>query len=493
VPQQFPVLSLRSAAVATATVALSLALPTLASADWTPAVELDTDAGVTGLTVDSTGARLVNARRAGAKKTVNTRLMGIGSDGAPGALRTLTGLTEDPVPFNGDGVVYPRQTSLGTVPRTVPDGKGGMRTINLTRYRLGVSVGKTGDATLGSQRSAGYAVLDEPAKITGNVKGSVAMGWSDVGDDGVVRVYVAWREGKGGTSSVRLGTPLQVSGSQSSRLLALTTGPGGRTLVVYQTGASEKTRRLYVRALSMGRGKLGKPQTLRRGGPGFPSATVAVGAKGRAVVAWGEQDVATEHEKPYVVRATTRDTDRVRFAVPKPIDRGTVAVRSPGGALVSAIDTQNRVTLAWNQTVGSVADGTAHDIPRVAETEATGGLGPIRDIAAAGRVHGAVANASGATTGVVLVREQERPIGGSNGDRGVAVQAAFRPAAGPLGAPETIDQFTDAQLLDRSNAYGSASIGALPDGRFTVAWTRAVIANGKLRTSALFSDRTAAP
>jgi hypothetical protein len=112
---------------------------------------------------------------------------------------------------------------------------------------------------------------------------------------------------------------------------------------------------------------------------------------------------------------------------------------------------------------------------------------------AAGRVHGAVANASGATTGVVLVREQERPIGGSNGDRGVAVQAAFRPAGGALGAPETIDQFSDAQLLDRSNAFGSASIGALPDGRYTVAWTRAVIVSGKLRTSALFSDRTATP
>jgi hypothetical protein len=490
-PQPSVVLRPRAVAVAAATIAVGLALPSLASADWTPATELDSDVGVTGLTVDSTGARLVNGRRS-VKKTVSTRLMGVAADGRPGALRMLTGLTEDPVPFNGNGVVYPRQSTIGTVRRTVPDGKGGTTSMSLTRYRLGVSVGKTAEATLGAQHTAATAVLDEPARIAGNLKGSVVLGWSDVGDDGVVRVFVASRAGKGG-STVRLGEPLQVSGSKSSRLLALATGSGGRTLVVYQTGATTSTRRLYVRSLSIGRGTLGKPQTLRRGGPGFTSATASVGAKGRAVVAWGEQDAAEERTVPYVVRATTRDTDDARFSVPKPLDRGTVAVRAPGGAVVSAIDATNRITLAWNQTVGSVADGTAHDIPRVAEAEATGALGVPRDLAAAGRVHAVAVAAAAATTGLVLVREQERPLGGSNGDRGVAVQAAFRPAGGTTGAPETIDQLTDRQLLDRSNAYGSASIGALPDGRYTVAWSRALIDGDVLRSAALTSDRTTAP
>jgi hypothetical protein len=379
------------------------------------------------------------------------------------------------------------------VTRTVPDGKGGTKSLKLTNYRLGISVGKTASAGLGTQRSHGTAVLDEPAMIAGNVKGSVVMAWSDIGDDGVVRVYAGWRRGDAKAKTVRLGKPRKISTSRSSRLLAVAAGAGGRAVIVYQTGASDSTRRLYVRSLSMGRDELGKPQTLRRGGPGFPSATASIGPKGRAVVAWGEQDSATERRKPYVVRATTRDTDRVRFAVPKPIDKGGTTVRAPGGQLVSTIDPQGRATVAWNQQVGSVADGTAHDIPRVAEADATGGLGTPRDIAAAGRVHGIASSDRTGTTGIVLVREQERPIGGSNGDRGVALQAAFRPAGQPTGAPETVDQFSDEQLLDRSNAFGSAAIGALPDGRFTVGWTRAVISKDKLRSSALYSDRTTAP
>lgn len=489
-PQPLTARPLRSAVVL-ATMATALAAPSVASAEWTPATELDTGVGVTGLTVDPSGSRIVGARGS-AKKTVNTRLMGVQADGRPGALRTLSGLIRDPVPYEGDGLVWARQKSLGSVDRRVPDGKGGTRTVKLTRYRLGISVGKTASAGLGTQRSHGEAVLDEPAMIAGNPKGSVVMGWSDVGDDGVVRVYASWRRGEKG-KTVRLGSPKKISTSRSSRLLAVAAGAGGRAVIVYQTGASDSTRRLYVRSLSMGRDELGKPQTLRRGGPGFPSATAAIGAKGRAVVAWGEQDAASERTKPYVVRATTRDTDRVRFAVPKPIDKGGTTVRAPGGALVSAVDPQGRATVAWNQQVGSVADGTAHDIPRVAEADATGALGVPRDLAAAGRIHGVTTSDKTGTTGIVLVREQERPIGGSNGDRGVAVQAAFRPAGQLTAAPETIDQFSDEQLLDRSNAFGSAAIGALPDGRFTIGWTRAVIVKGKLRASALYSDRTAAP
>lgn len=475
-----------------AAVGLGLSASSAASADWAPATELDTGVGVTGLTVDPSGSRIVGAR-AFERKTVNTRLMGVQTDGSPGALRTLSGLVRDPVPYEGDGLVWARQRSLGSATRTVPDGKGGTKRLKLPNYRLGVSVGKTASAGLGRQRSHGTAVLDEPAMIAGNPKGSVVMAWSDVGDDGVVRVYAGWRRGDAKAETVRLGKPRKISTSRSSRLLAVAAGAGGRAVLVYQTGATDSTRRLYVRSLSMGRNELGRPQTMRRGGPGFPAATASIGPKGRAVVAWGEQDAASEPAKPYVVRATTRDTDRVRFAVPKPIDKGGTTVRVPGGRIVSTVDPQGRATVAWNQQVGSVADGTAHDIPRVAEAESTGGLGTPRDLAAAGRVHGMASSDRTGATGIVLVREQQRPIGGSNGDRGVAVQAAFRAAGQPTGAPETIDGFSDEQLLDRSNAFGSAAIGALPDGRFTVAWTRAVISKDKLRSSALYSDRTAAP
>ncbi|WP_210495615.1 hypothetical protein [Patulibacter sp. SYSU D01012] len=480
----------RPRTVVVAALATGLLLPAAASAAWTPATEVDTDAGVSSLTVDGAGNRLVIGRKAAKGGAVDSRLVGITAAPKPDGLRTLKGVQTAPVALDEDELVFPRTKSMGTVRRTVPDGKGGTKSVSLTRYRLGVSVGAAPNAALGTLRSHGTAVLDEAPRFSGVANGNLAMGWSEVGDDGVVRVYAAWRRAST-KAAVRLGTPKLISGSRSSRLLAMATGAGGKTVLVYQQGASEKTRKLFVRSLDVRTGKLSKIQTLRRGGPGFPIVAAAVGSGGRAVIAWGEQDAATERTKPFVVRATTRDSDKGRFAVPKPIDTGTAAVRAPGGAVVAAVDGQNRATVAWNQTVGSVADGTAHDIPRVAESEATGGLGAVRDLAAAGRVHDVAV--AGPTTGVVLVREQERPLGGSNGDRGVAVQAAFRPAGGALGAPETIEAFTDAQLLDRSNAFGAAAIGALPDGRFSVAWTRATVAGDKLRSSTLFSDRTTAP
>lgn len=464
----------------------ALAVPAAAGAAFSGPVELDTGVGVAGLTVDGEGGRVVVARGAGKGGTVDTRLLGITAAGRPEGRRTIAGLLPDPLPLGKDTLLYGRSTVLGTVRRTVPDGKGGTKTISLPQVRLGVSVGSAPPVSLGKAHNQATAVLDEPARISGTTSGNLAMAWSDVGSDGVVRVYASWRKATSKAGSVRLSAPKLISGSRSSRLLALATGQGGDTVLVYQRGASESTRRLFVRSLDVRTGKLGTPQTLRRGGPGFPGATASVGRGGRAVVAWGEQDAAADRTKPYVVRATTRDDDGHRFATPKALDRGGATVRAPGGTLAASIDRGNRPLVAWSQVVGSVADGTAHDIPRIAEGDASGGLGGARDIAAAGRVHG-LATARGAT-GLVIVREQEVPRGGSNGDRGVAVQLALRPAGGTLGSPATVEALSDAQLLDRSNAFGSAAVGALPDGRFTVAWTRATVSGGKLRTATLFSD-----
>lgn len=480
-PHQRPLLS----AATVALLGLGLVTPGSAFAGWTAPVDLETGVGVAGLTVDPTGDRLVNARVASSSGTMSTRILGIRGDRTPEGIRSIRGVMPDPIPWSKDDLLYARMTSLGNVSRTVPDGKGGTRKVTLPNYRLGVSVGEAVGVKLGTQRTVATAVLDQPVRLSGAAGGDVVLGWSAVDSDGVVRVTLAWRSARAKGSTVTLGEPRVISGSRSSRLLALSTGAGGRTVAVYETGATEKTRRLYVRTLDVRKGVVGKPQTLRRGGPGFVSATATVGAKGRAVVAWGEQDKASERTKPYVVRAATRDRDG-RFASPKRIDSGGSLVRPPGGALVSAIDAGGRITVAWNQTVGSVADGTAHDIPRVAEADATGGLHQARDIAAAGRVHGVAA--SGKTIGLVMVREQERPLGGSNADRGTALQVGVRPADGLMGNPETVNQFTDHQLLDRSNAYGAAAIAGLPTGGFTTVWTRATVERGKLRSTTWFSD-----
>ena len=474
-----------SLAAVVALLGVAGAAPGAASAAWTEPVELETGVGVAGLSVDPTGSRLVNARTATSAGAMNSRILGVKSDRTPEGIRSVRGVMPDPIPWAKDDLLYARMTSVGTIRRTVPDGKGGTRRVNLTNYRLGVSVGEAVGVKLGTQRTVATAVLDQPVRLSGTPNGDVVLGWSAVGDDGVVRVNLAWRSARAKGSTVTLSEPKVISGSRSSRLLALGSGSGGRAVVVYETGATDATRRLYTRSIDVRKGTVGAAQSLRRGGPGFSSATVTVGPKGRSVIAWGEQDKADERTKPYVVRGTTRDRDG-RFSAPKRLDAGGSLVRPPGGALVSAIDDAGRVTIAWNQTVGSVADGTAHDIPRVSEASATGGLHQPRDIAAAGRVHGLAA--AGTTIGLVLVREQERPLGGSNADRGTALQVGIRPADGLMGVPETVSQFTDSQLLDRSNAYGAAAIAGLPAGGFTIAWTRATVERGKLQSTTYFSD-----
>jgi len=478
----------RTALTALLTGAVLVAGAPAARAAWSAPAELDTGVGVSAITVAGDGGRLVVARSTGRGGAINTRLLGVASSGQPQGRRTLAGGAAPPVAYGDDQLVWGRTRSLGTVSRRVPDGKGGTRTVRLPHLRLGLSVGSGPDVVFGPGRFTTTAVLDEPVRLSASPSGDLVLAWSDVGDDGVVRVTAGWRRA-GRKRAVRLSDARVVSGSRSSRLLAVATGRTGETVFVYQQGATTKTRRLLVRSLDVRKGRLGKPQTLRRGGPGFPGATAAVGRNGRAVVAWGEQDAASDRREPYVVRATTRNTDGARFATPRPIDRGSTTVRPPGGTIVSAIDRANRPLVAWSQVVGSAADGTAHDLPRVAQGGPTGGLAAAADLAAAGRVHDVAVTRQGAT-GVVLVREQEVPRGGSNGDRGTAVQIAVRPAGGTIGAPSTIEAFNDQQLLDRSNAYGAAAIGALPSGGFTVAWTRATVVDGKLRSSTVLSDGT---
>ncbi|MCK9248144.1 MAG: hypothetical protein M0P31_04105 [Solirubrobacteraceae bacterium] len=483
-----PALPRRPLVVAATSVAL-LAAPAVASAAWGEPQELDTSVGVAGLAVDGAGSRLVNGRVSGSGNAINTRFLAVAADGSPGGRRNLRGALPDPVRYGDSRAVFGRMNRLGAVTRRVPDGKGGTRSVKLTKYRIGVSTGTTDpdQLAIGALRSVGAAVLDEPVRLAGTAKGDVVLAWSAVGSDGTVSVYAAWHRARAKDRTIRLGKPRRISGTPSSRLLALATGPGGRTVLVFERGATEKTRRLYVRPLDVRSGKLGRLQVLRRGGPGFTDASAAVGNKGRAVIAWGEQDDASARKEPYVVRSATRDDEDERFKT-RIIDRGGALVRAPNGTIVTSVDNRRRPLVAWSQTVGSVADGTAHDIPRVAEGGPTGRLGDARDIAAAGRVHGA-STAKG-TTGVILVRELERPAGGSNSDRGVAVQAAFRAPDGALGEPETLDQLDDAQLLERRSTFGSAAIAALPDGRFTAAWVRATVVSGKLRQATLFADRT---
>ena len=168
-----------------AVLGLAVAAPGSASAGWTAPVELETGVGVAGLSVDPAGNRLVNARTATSSGAMNTRILGVEADRTPEGIRSLRGTMPDPIPWAKDDLLYARMTSLGTVRRTVPDGKGGTRRVNLTNYRLGVSVGEAVGVKLGTQRSVATAVLDQPVRLSGNDAGDVAVGWSEIGDDGV--------------------------------------------------------------------------------------------------------------------------------------------------------------------------------------------------------------------------------------------------------------------------------------------------------------------
>ena len=290
---------------------------------------------------------------------------------------------------------------------------------------LGVSLGDVAGNPGRFHHLSSLAVPDSAA-IAANDAGVVAVSWTEAtrGIDGRVRLAVRRGEGRFArpvtVAAGAVGRP--TGGTVSGRGVALAVDGRGQVIVAYQR---ERGRARTIEARILGR-RLGKPQTL---GPqrGLVDLSAAEAPSGRAVVAWGSQDVGEEANEAYRVYASVRSAGAARFATAQALDRGGPAIR-PAGTVALAIGRDGSAVVAWSSPLGSYAAGTRSAV-RVATAGSRGRFGAQRELAPSGAVGDVAIGADGAAIVVWSQLEGEQEP--------VQAIAALRPAgASDFGPPE---------------------------------------------------------
>jgi hypothetical protein len=289
---------------------------------------------------------------------------------------------------------------------------------------LGVSLGDVAGNPGRFHHLSSLAIPDTTA-IAANDAGVVAVAWTEATRAIEGRVRLAVRRPGG-----RFARPVTVAvgavgrptgGTVSGRGVAVAVGGRGEVVVAYQR---KRGRARTIEARRVGR-RLGRRQTL---GPqrGLVDLSAAMAPGGRAVVAWGSQDVGEEASEAYRVYAATRSAGSSRFGAAQALDRGGPAIR-PDGRVALAVGRDGAAVVAWSSPLGSY--GGTRSAVRVASAGPRGRFGAQRELAPSGAVGDVAIGAGGAAIVVwsQLAGEQE-PLD---------VIAALRPpGASEFGAPE---------------------------------------------------------
>jgi hypothetical protein len=228
---------------------------------------------------------------------------------------------------------------------------------------LGVSLGEVAGNPGRFHLLSSLAIPDGTA-IAANDAGVVAVVWIEAtrGVDGRVRLAVRRPGGRFAravtVASGAVGRP--TGGTVSGRGVAVAVGGRGEVVVAYQR---ERGRARTIEARVLGR-RLGRPQTL---GPqrGLVDLSAAMASNGRAVVAWGSQDVGEEANEAYRVYATARRSSplgsygagprsAVRVASAGPRGHfGAQRELAPSGAVGDvAIGARGAAIVVWSQVAG---------------------------------------------------------------------------------------------------------------------------------------------
>ena len=103
---------------------------------------------------------------------------------------------------------------------------------------------------------------------------------------------------------------------------------------------------------------------------------------GRAVVAWGSQDVGEEANEPYSVYAAVRRAGASRFRAAQVLDAGGPAIRAEGTVALGVAGDGSSV-VAWSSPQGSYRAGIQQSV-RVATAGPRGRFGAQREQAPSG-------------------------------------------------------------------------------------------------------------
>lgn len=336
--------------------------------------------------------------------------------------------------FRTDG----RAVRTRRVPGLVDSEAWGDRAVHLLdrRGRVTVHVGDLAARALGrprvvpGARSADGLVVGPRGDVLVIESRDVATADEDgLGDDGSARVVLHARA-RGTATRWRSAT---LPGR--ARLLAAAVDARGEATILAQRTQDDGRRRIVGRVLTLRTGRPGPERTLQQSGYDLVDGTVAVDARGGAVLAWGGQDGGEEPDEPYVVRGTFRRRGTTAFARARTLDPGgteTRAWRPP----VAAMDGAGRATVGWTAPVGGstgFADGP--QAPRVAVGTVRDAFGRTTTLLPTGAIRSVVA--AGPTTAVSysgspLPLDPEADTAPARTVLGVAVRAG----SGALGVPE---------------------------------------------------------
>jgi hypothetical protein len=245
---------------------------------------------------------------------------------------------------------------------------------------LGVSIGDVA-GHLGRLHVLSRRAVPDTAAMAVNGEGVVAVAWTEAtkGIDGRVRLAVR-RAGGLFTPTVTIasgavGRP--TGGTASGRGVAVAVDGRGEVVAAYQRGRG-RTRTIEARLL---RRRLGRSQTL---GPqrGLVDLSAAMAPNGRAVVAWGSQDVGEEANEPHSVYAAVRPAGASRFSAAQVLDAGGPAIR-PEGTVALAVAGDGSAIVAWSSPQGRYPEGIQH-IVRVATAGPRGRFATPRELAPSG-------------------------------------------------------------------------------------------------------------
>ena len=256
------------------------------------------------------------------------------------------------------------------------------------------------------------------------------------------RVMVAFgRAGRG------FGRPRRVAGfsymERDNQSVALGYGTRGDLVMAYGMRRRSPRSHLAVAARVRRAGQsVGPPQIL---GTRRENSTIAaaVAPSGRTVVVWASQDGGEDVNSPWIVRAAIRPA-KGRFGRAVAIDPGDAPVRVPH-RLVLSMAPDASATALWGNARGREFE--ARYPVRTATAPASGGFGPITQVAETGLVGSAVAAANGST----LLTWTNAALGVSFGgpDQGDVLAALQAPSAPAPSAPETV---SSAELEDTAPA-----------------------------------------
>lgn len=332
--------------------------------------------------------------------------------GSPEHLVSGTSLVSSPVLYATDRAVVTTQRAAGA------------------KTRLSVVFGRA-SGTFGAPQTIAVRQNLRGAQIAANAQGDIAIAWFE--DRGVTtdRVYVAFRpHGKPFTPPI-------LQATDRVRSVSVAVGPRGDVLLAYDARGIVKTRFKPARAALFRR-----VQTLESEPAFYAQLHTAVTGNGRAYVAWAAQLLTEGGDRGQgFYEAAVQPAGATRFRAAQLFEQTppTVAV----GHLDLVVDDANRATVAWGSTT-----------VRATTSKLNGDFRSSHDVAPG--LEAALATSPDGRTVVAWIAN---PGDAQDG----AIEAAFAPADGLFGAPETVTTGPEARVPVA--AFDPAS------NRFGLAWS----------------------